>query len=400
MQALNFMKIHINQHSYSAEQILAISSFSDSYEDKTLEFCKNWLLGNQTFVIHTSGSTGTPKPISITRSQMEASAKMTAQKLQLFEGTKALICLNTAYIAGKMMLVRGMLHGWEMYVIEANNLPFNDLHVELDFAALVPTQLQQTLEQTCNLSGGSKPFDRCLALLNTMKAIIVGGAAISVYLENLIKTYLTVPIYSTYGMTETVSHIALKKMPSKDEPNKHTDNTNNYLENNYFSVMPNIEIDIDTHNCLKIKGLVTNQEWLQTNDLVELLRNETHNVLGFNLLGRVDNVVNSGGLKIQIEKVERQIEEIFTTWNNEKQFQKRFIVGGLADDFWGEKLVLLIEDNTWELQQIHDLQNLLYAKLAKYEIPKNIIFIDKFIETETAKINRKASLKMAEKLAK
>jgi O-succinylbenzoic acid--CoA ligase len=186
-------------------------------------------------------------------------------------------------------------------------------------------------------------------------------------------------------------------MPSKDELNKHTDN---HLENNYFSVMPNIEIDINTHNCLKIKGLVTNQEWLQTNDLVELLRDETHNILGFNLLGRVDNVVNSGGLKIQIEKVERQVEEIFTTFGIGKDFQKRFIVGGLADDFWGEKLVLLIEDSTWELQQIHELQDLFHGKLAKYEIPKNIIFIDKFIETETTKINRKASLKMAEDLSK
>ncbi len=387
------MKIYINQHSYSAEQILAILSFSDSYEDKTLEFCKNWLLGNETFVIHTSGSTGTPKAISITRNQMEASAKMTAQKLQLFEGTKALICLNTAYIAGKMMLVRGMLHGWEMYIIEANNLPFNDLNVELDFTALVPTQLQQTLEQALKTQN-SEQIPKVITLLNKMKAIIVGGAAISVYLENLIKTYLTVPIYSTYGMTETVSHIALKKIPSKDELNKNTDN---HLENNYFSVMPNIEIDINIDNCLKIKGLVTNQEWLQTNDLVELLRDKNNDILGFNLLGRVDNVVNSGGLKIQIEKVERQIEEIFTTFSTGKDFQKRFILGGLADDFWGEKLVLLIEDSTWELQQIHELQDLFHSKLAKYEIPKNIIFIDKFIETETTKINRKASLKMAEK---
>lgn len=385
------MKIHINQHTYSAEQVLAISSFSDSYEDKTLEFCKNWLLGNETFIIHTSGSTGTPKPISITRSQMEASAKMTAQKLQLFEGTKALICLNTTYIAGKMMLVRGMLHNWEMYIIEANNLPFNDLDFDLDFTALVPTQLQQTLEQALKTQN-LEQIPKVITLINTMKAIIVGGAAISVYLENLIKTYLTVPIYSTYGMTETVSHIALKKISTQNK-----EITNNHLENNYFSVMPNIEIDIDTHNCLKIKGLVTNHEWLQTNDLVELVRNETDDILGFNLLGRVDNVVNSGGLKIQIEKVERQIGEIFTTWSSEKGFQKRFIVGGLADDFWGEKLVLLIEDNTWELQQIHELQNLLHAKLTKYEIPKSIIFIDKFIETETAKINRKASLKIAEK---
>jgi O-succinylbenzoic acid--CoA ligase len=202
------MKIHLFTNTYTKEDIVAITSFSNSYADKIIEFCKKWFVAKENiFELQTSGSTGIPKTIAITRQQMQASAEMTAQKLQLGAGTKALLCLQAEYIGGKMMLVRAMHKDWELFVVSPTNLPFAniDTTIKLDFVALVPTQLQQTLEL----------MPEKIALLNQMQAIIVGGAAISVSLEKLIQKHLTVPVYSTYGMTETISHIALKQIQYK-----------------------------------------------------------------------------------------------------------------------------------------------------------------------------------------
>jgi O-succinylbenzoic acid--CoA ligase len=236
--------------------------------------------------------------------------------------------------------------------------------------ALVPTQLQQTLEL----------MPEKIALLNQMQAIIVGGAAISVSLEKLIQKHLTVPVYSTYGMTETISHIALKQINPIQ---------NNFSNTTYFSLLPNIEVDVDIRNCLKIKGLVTNNLWIQSNDLVKLEYDRNRNIVGFSYLGRVDNVINSGGVKIQVEKVEQQIEEILCNLG----MQNRLLLLGIPDNFWGEKLVLLIEDSAWNQEKIDFIMAKMATKITKYEIPKEIYFFEKFIETPTAKINRKENYK-------
>jgi O-succinylbenzoic acid--CoA ligase len=380
------MLLHLNSQTYNKEQILLTHSFTDSYVDKTLQFCKSWLAGDNEFIIHTSGSTGTPKPILISRLQMSTSAAMTSQKLGLYAKTKALVCLNTDYIAGKMMLVRGLEHNWELFVVEPSNLPFKDfanrnINIQIDFAALVPTQLQNTIEIALQEQNNDEDKHKIsLQFLNHMKAIIVGGAVVSVYLEKLIQKYLTVPVYSTYGMTETVSHIALKRL------------NGNYQEQ-YFSLMPNIEITTNEYNCLKIKGVVTQNEWLQTNDLVNLVIDDAKMILGFEWLGRIDNIVNSGGIKILIEKVERKIEELL----NEFSLEKRFFVGSLADDFLGEKLILIIEDKQWTKTIETKFMESLRDKLPKYEVPKQVFFINKFIETETKKINRKKNIEIISK---
>jgi O-succinylbenzoic acid--CoA ligase len=367
------MKIHLFTNTYTKEDIVAITSFSNSYADKIIEFCKKWFVAKENiFELQTSGSTGIPKTIAITRQQMQASAEMTAQKLQLGAGTKALLCLQAEYIGGKMMLVRAMHKDWELFVVSPTNLPFAniDTTIKLDFVALVPTQLQQTLEL----------MPEKIALLNQMQAIIVGGAAISVSLEKLIQKHLTVPVYSTYGMTETISHIALKQINPIQ---------NNFSNTTYFSLLPNIEVDVDIRNCLKIKGLVTNNLWIQSNDLVKLEYDRNRNIVGFSYLGRVDNVINSGGVKIQVEKVEQQIEEILCNLG----MQNRLLLLGIPDNFWGEKLVLLIEDSAWNQEKIDFIMAKMATKIAKYEIPKEIYFFEKFIETPTAKINRKENYK-------
>lgn len=362
--------IFIGNKLWTLAEIIATADFGEGYVAQTLLFCQSWLKGQQQFVMQTSGSTGKPKEIVLHRSQMQASAEMTAQKLQLFAGTKALVCLHTSYVAGRMMLVRGLLHGWQLLVNEPHSLPFTDIKTPLDFVALVPAQLQQTLTLQPQKIG----------LLNQMQAILVGGAAVSVALENLICQYLQVPVFNTYGMTETVSHIALKQL-------------NGTAGQNFFSLMPNTEIDIDDRRCLKIKSLATKNEWVQTNDLVALLYENskekpqnTQNIVGFRWLGRADNVINSGGIKIQVEALEYKIEKILAIL----QPPKRFVVLGLAHEIWGEQVVLVIESEEWANDLVANLQATLQQTLQKYEVPKKIAFIPKFEETATAKIDRKA----------
>ena len=362
--------IFIGNKLWTLAEITATANFGEGYVAQTLSFCQSWLKGKQQFLMQTSGSTGKPKEILLHRSQMQASAEMTAQKLQLFAGTNALVCLHTGYIAGRMMLVRGLVNGWQLLVNEPHSLPFTNIETPLDFAALVPAQLQQTLTLQPQKT----------ALLNQMQAILVGGAAVSVTLENLICQNLQVPVFNTYGMTETVSHIALKQL-------------NGTAQQAFFSLMPNTEIGVDGRKCLKIKSLATKNEWIQTNDLVDFVYENskekpqnTQNIIGFHWLGRADNVINSGGIKIQVEEVEYKIEKILADL---QQF-KRFVLLGLPHEVWGEQVILAIESEEWANNLVVTLQVALQKTLQKYEVPKKIVFIRKFEETATAKIDRKA----------
>jgi O-succinylbenzoic acid--CoA ligase len=371
------MKLHFAPKTYTPKDILEIEIFGDSYTDTTLHFCQQWLKGQEQFILHTSGSTGTPKPIKVFRKQMEASAKMTVEKLQLFSPLTALVCLNTNFVAGKMMLVRGMLYDWEMFVIEPTSVPFTEAEKSfqqnffqqnykdfyVDFVAMVPLQVQQTLIET----------PEKIATINKLKAMIIGGAAISTTLAQQINKNLSIPVYATYGMTETVSHVALQKV------------NNSNLEHNFFECLPNIQIKTDDRSCLNIKGEVTNHEWIQTNDIVTLCYNQEKQITGFQWIGRADNIINSGGVKIQIEEVEKQIEIVFDT----AQIPKRFFVAGIADEKLGQKLVLVIEDKEWANEKQQKLLNSLNKTLTRYQLPKQIIFCDSFIETPTNKIDRK-----------
>lgn len=329
---------------------------NSEYDQKVFDFCEKWLLGEQEFILKTSGSTGEPKPIALTRFQMEASAKLTGKTFKLKPFDKALVCLNIEYIAGIMMLVRGMVLGLELTIIEPNSSPLENLeNHEFDFAAFVPLQLQKILEN------GNQ-----FKVLNRMKAIIVGGAAVNEVLEKDIQQ-LTVPVYSTYGMTETVSHIAIRRL-----------NGANRSDN--FQVLEGVKIGMDERNCLNIIADASNNEFVQTNDIVEFI-NENE----FKLIGRFDNIINSGGLKIQLEKVEKIFEKLITN--------KRFFAFGMEDEKLGQKLILVVETEylTNEIKEM--ILNKAKKKLSKYEIPKQIFMINSFSKTPTGKIDKKATIK-------
>ncbi|MCU0340288.1 MAG: AMP-binding protein [Spirosomaceae bacterium] len=334
-------------------QISKISPPADPYFREAWAFCVAWAEGQESFVLHTSGSTGTPKPICLTRAQMQASAAMTQQAIGLQKGQTALVCLNTAYIAGTMMLVRGMVIGLTMYVVPPSANPFEHLPTEIsvDFAAFVPLQLQTALDLSLH------------ARLNALRTIIVGGAPVHRGLLSQIQA-LSVSVYSTFGMTETVSHVALQRL-------------NGAEASETYQLLPRIEASTDERGCLRVRGPVTAQEWVQTNDLIEWIDSQH-----FRITGRADNIINSGGVKIQLEKVEEAIGRIWGDWG-------RFFVWWQPDDTLGQKLVLVVE-NAPNLD-FENVKKQLKTTLSSYEIPKKIYSVEKFAETPTGKIDKHAT---------
>ena len=211
-----------------------------------------------------------------------------------------------------------------------------------------------------------------------MDAIIVGGASLSLMQENLFKT-ITTPVYHTYGMTETASHIALRHInPVYKFPI-------NLAERDYFHVLPNVKIRTDERGCLVINAESTNFEDVVTNDLVEILADNKQ----FKILGRIDNIINSGGVKIQLEKIEKNIGDFLSSNDLKEYSSKNYYCAGLADDTLGQRLVIVFEGEYLSEEVEKSLLEYLKIKLGQYEVPKKIIYKTAFERTETGKIVRK-----------
>jgi len=268
---------------------------------------------------------------------MVNSALATGDFFELSPGDKALYCLPTKYIAGKMMLVRSFILGLDIDFVAPNSHPLAKNNTVYDFVAMVPLQAQNSL-------GG----------LKNVKKMIVGGAKMSKSLEkSLIK--VNTEVFETYGMTETITHIAAKKVGEKA-----------------FSLLPNIQISQNDKNCLVIDAPKISVEPIVTNDLVEIINGNQ-----FVFLGRIDNVVNSGGIKLIPEQIEEKLSN---------EIHSRFFVGGIPDAVLGEKLILVIEGEKQDSGMVS------FEMLDKYEKPKEVFYIPKLMETENGKIKRKEIL--------
>ncbi len=349
-----------------------------SYNQLAINFCMEWQSNKNDFVVHTSGSTGIPKPISLTRKQMQNSVLATAEALNLKQNERFLVCLNTEYIAGKMMLVRGMELGAEMIIVPPKRNPLEDFDEKMwfDFAAFVPMQLQTILDET----------PEKVAILRQMKAIIIGGAAVSYSLLKKIratKALNRVPIYSTYGMSETVTHIALKRLNSKGNGKGKKEISENY------KTLPNVKIRTDERGCLVISAPHTLGKEIITNDLVEI-KNDTKNGIEFEWLGRADFVINTGGVKVFPEKIESFIERAFY----ELALQRRFFVSSMADEMLGEKVILLIEGLPFSKKFENDLLANLKTNLPAYHTPKQIFYLSEFLLTQTDKVDRRKCVEL------
>ena len=334
-------KFKLNGTHLSANDLCRVAySFikeGDDFEKPVGNFLLDWFDEKEYIDMLTSGSTGISKTIRVMKQSMVNSALATGNYFDLSPGDKVLNCLPVKYVAGKMMFVRSFILGLDMEFVAPSAFPMRKNEFDFDFAAMVPLQAQNSLSE-----------------LHKIKKLIVGGAKINAQLEQeLLKLHTT--CYETFGMTEAVSHIAAKKIGDKA-----------------FTALPHVTISQDDRNCLVITAPEVVDNTIITNDLVEMISENE-----FIFLGRMDNLVNSGGIKLIPEQIEAKLLS---------KIPQRFFVIGVSDADLGEKLILVIEGEKY------DFDKTVFDVLSKYEKPKDIVFISKFKETPNGKMIRRGSL--------
>lgn len=330
-----------------------------AFEESTFTFIREWLSGEEMFTTQTSGSTGEPKLITFTREQMTASARLTAQALSLKPSYQALVCIDTRYIGGKMMLARSFVTGMKILAVDPCACPLQKIPVDtcVNFAAFVPYQVQSML------------VSKHPHFLNNPDVAIIGGAPLDKQTIGQLQGLLC-RCYATYGMTETLSHIALCTL-------------NGPLRDEQFHTLPGISLDKDERGCL-VAEVPFLEEKVITNDLVELTGPDT-----FQWLGRWDNVINSGGVKVIPEKVEATLEKIFS----EAGITSRFFIHGIPDKTFGNKVVLVVEAAGHTQGLLEKIFPEILTRIPAYERPREVLITENFIATGSGKINRGNTLK-------
>ena len=332
----------------------------------TLEdFLSEWNNDSDRVLVHTSGSTGKPKPMMVEKKRMLNSARITCDFLGLNPGDSALLCMSLDYIAGKMVVVRSIERHLHLISVSPSGHPLKDVNEEITFAAMVPMQVYNTLQV---------PEER--ERLNRIRHLIIGGGAIDATLEQELQSLPgDIAIWSTYGMTETLSHIALRRI-NGDEPSE------------WYQPFDSVHISQTEEGCLVIDAPQVCAETLVTNDIVEIepyIYNKVEK-LRFRIKGRKDNVICSGGIKIQIEEVETLLKP---------HLEKPFMLAKKKDGKFGEIAVLLSEDE--DIKRVEATVRRLLSdesekssdhKKYKYWIPKEFRYVEHLPLTETGKPKR------------
>jgi O-succinylbenzoic acid--CoA ligase len=315
-------------------------------------FLEEWHNENPTIGVHTSGSTGSPKAMQVEKQRMMASARLTCSFLGLKKGDTALLCMPLGYIAGKMVVVRSLVAGLRLIPVAPCGHPLQNLKEAPTFAAMIPMQVYNSLQV---------PEEQ--ALLREIKQLIIGGGAIDDQLANELKDFPNA-VWSTYGMTETLSHIALRRLNGKEA-------------SHWYSPLKNVHIYLSKANTLVIHAPEVCHDVLITNDIAEI--NEEGK---FRILGRKDNTINSGGVKIQIEQVEETLR---------KHIDIPFQITARKDAKFGEIVVILyikVKDEGSIRQICEDI-------LPTYWIPKVYIALDELPLTGTGKPDRATARRIA-----
>ncbi|WP_238785438.1 AMP-binding protein [Blattabacterium cuenoti] len=304
-------------------------------------FLKEWKNDSSLIEVTTSGSTGFPKKIFLKKKYMVHRAIKSIKYLNLDKknNIKGLLCLSPNFIASKMLLVRAMILNWKILCVYPSSNPLEEIKdYRFDIASMVPIQIFF-----------SKKY------LNNIKNILIGGSNITNFIEKKLQN-ITTNCYCVYGLTETYGHIALKLI-------------NGLNKDKYYKSLNDVTLSIDKRNCLKIHFPEMNNMCIQTNDIVELKSSKT-----FNLIGRYDNIINTGGIKIIPELLESKIEPFMN--------ERRFFISSIKDDIFGEKIILVIEGNFFVVK----IPKFIFKK--KYFFPKKIFFVSKFEENFIGKIKK------------
>lgn len=342
-------------------------------EQHIADFKRVWFDDSPSLSIRTSGSTGTPKTITIQKAQMAASARRTCQTLGIQKGYTTLLCMPMDYIAGRMVCVRAWECGLHLIAVEPSLHPFATLQTAPDFCAMTPTQVYETLLEP-----------REAALLRTVRVLLIGGGAISPALAEALKDFSGV--WSTYGMTETLSHIALRPLG--------TQNNNFEQLTSYYNPFPDVKLRLDARGCLVVTDPTIGIQNLVTNDLAELLPDGR-----FRILGRADNIIVSGGLKWQAEMLEELLIGMPVP----------FQITAVPDERLGEAIVLLYLDKQ-EAEQNYkttcksknyakkSIQKICLHSLPKHAIPHYFFPVRNLPQTPTGKPDRAALRRLAASL--
>ena len=270
-------QVIINGQVVTPQTLLTWRQGKTGIEADLADFLEEWFSATPTMLLHTSGSTGKPKAMQATKDSMRASALATCRFFHLEPGCTALLCLPLRYIAGKMMVVRAIVGGFNLLLQEPSSAPLEELTTEVDFAPLVPMQVQTTLQK-----------ENGAACLQRVRQILLGGGFVEPATETALQS-IPCAVYASYGMTETLSHIALRRI-------------NGAEATPYYTPLPGVRLALSPRGTLSISVPYLGIDYLETNDIAEMTEDGR-----FRISGRADCVINSGGIKIQSEELEQQL---------------------------------------------------------------------------------------------
>ena len=319
------------------------------------EFIADWQSPSPTLLVHTSGSTGKPKPLRVEKSRMAASARITCRFLSLKEGDTALLCMPLDYIAGKMVVVRSLVCRLRLIAVEPSGHPLRGLKEAPVFAAMVPMQVYNSLQVAEERQ-----------ILMNIRHLIIGGGSISREMENELRLFPNA-VWSTYGMTETLSHIALRRLSGADA-------------STWYEPFDTVTVSLNAAGCLVVDAPEVCAQPLATNDIAEIAPDGRH----FRIRGRKDNVICSGGIKLQIEEMEDKLRPYVSV---------PFLITKRSDRKFGEVVVMLAVTDDMDA-----VENACRAHLSKYEMPKAYVTVDSIPTTATGKPARAEAMRMAERV--
>lgn len=315
----------------------------NSFEAEVISYCRQLFDHSATTSIQSSGSTGTPKNLKFRKSALIQSAAATNKFFGLDTESEALLALPLAYVAAKLMVVRAIIGKYNLVTAPPSSNPLKNVTKPISFVPMTPHQVNSVLSET------PESFEK-------VETVLLGGGEISEELQTQLQK-LSTTFNAGFGMAETLTHFALSKIEGENELT--------------YSVLSDVSIYRDERGCLVVNREGITEGNLVTNDLIELTEN------GFKWLGRIDNLINSGGVKVIPEVVEKQLK---------RQVHSSFFVAGIPDLVLGQKVALFIEG-----EETIDLKKKAFS--LPYHRPKQIIFLPSFLYTESGKIKRRETVK-------